>query len=164
MSQTTRPKRKLTQLAFPIFVVALVLGGLTLVVQSSTQGGVYDMTISELRATGDRFVGKDVRVNGTVQAGSFEELAGEDAVNIRFTLADSEGNEITVFYHQLLPDAFEEGREVIVAGTLEDENTIECKRLTVKCPSKYKDENAAASGSLTGETPAEQRPTQPSGY
>ena len=164
MSQTTRPKRKLAHFAFPIFVVALVLGGLTLVVQSSTQGGVYDMTIGELRAKADRYVGKDVRVNGTVQAGSFEELAGDDAVNIRFTLADSEGNEITVFYHQLLPDAFEEGREVIVAGTLQDEGTIECKRLTVKCPSKYKDENAAASGSLTGEAPAEQPVNAPTGY
>ncbi|MEC8022947.1 MAG: cytochrome c maturation protein CcmE [Myxococcota bacterium] len=164
MSQTARPKRKLVHFAFPLFVVALVLGGLTLVVQSSTQGGVYDMTIGELRAKADRYVGKDVRVNGTVQAGSFEELAGDGAVNIRFTLSDSEGNEITVFYHQLLPDAFEEGREVIVAGTLEDEATIECKRLTVKCPSKYKDENAAGNGSLTGEVPEGTPATKPAGY
>ena len=164
MSEPTRPKRKITHYAFPIFVVALVLGGLTLVVQSSTQGGVYDMTIGELRAKADRYIGKDVRVNGTVQAGSFEELAGDGAINIKFTLADSEGNEITVFYHQLLPDAFEEGREVIVAGTLQDEGTIECKRLTVKCPSKYKDENAAGNGPLLEDSPADIKDDKAVGY
>lgn len=125
--------------AFPMLVVALVLGGVVLVVESSTTGGVYDMTIGELLAQSDTLEGKDVRVNGVVQAGTFREVPG-DSIDIRFSIGDVEGNQLQVRFHQLLPDAFQEGRQVIVQGTMLSEDEIECKRLTVKCPSKYKDE------------------------
>ncbi len=134
-------KQKLMGLAFPAFVILCVLGGLALVVESSTAGGVYDMTLKELNAKADEYVGRDVRVNGVVQAGTFRELPG-DGINIQFDIGDAEGNVLTVKFHQLLPDAFEEGRQVIVQGRLLSTSEIECERLTVKCPSKYKDENA----------------------
>ncbi len=144
-------KQKMMHMAFPAFVVACVLGGLALVVQSSTSGGVYDMTIAELMAD-DVKVGKGVRVNGIVQAGSFRELPG-DKINIEFTIGDSEGNTLQVRYHQLLPDAFAEGRQVIVQGKLTSKNEILCDRLTVKCPSKYKDENSVGADTPYGKKP-----------
>lgn len=136
------PSGRLKRLAFPLFIAALVLFALALVVQSSTSGGAFEMTLAELRSGGiDQYIGKDVRVTGTVQAGSFRKMAGEKLA-FRFTISDAEGNQIDVLWDQLLPDAFEEGREVIVQGKLTSAKEIHCARLTVKCPSKYKDENA----------------------
>ncbi|MFT7625480.1 MAG: cytochrome c-type biogenesis protein CcmE [Myxococcota bacterium] len=159
-------KQNVLGLAFPAFVVLCVLGGLALVVQSSTTGGVYDMTLQELLAESDEYVGRDVRVNGVVQANTFRELPG-DGINIEFAIGDAEGNVMNVKFHQLLPDAFEEGRQVIVQGKLLSRTEIECSRLTVKCPSKYKDENAIGNTmpngwKIDGEKPAETS-TKPEG-
>ena len=129
------------KVAFPVVIALLVVGGLALVVQSSTTGGVYDMTIKELLDRSDDKVGKEIRVNGVIQQKSFKDLSGKDGLDFRFTIGDSEGNRIRVRFHQLLPDAFQEGRQVIVQGKLLSKDEIECYRLTVKCPSKYKDEN-----------------------
>jgi cytochrome c-type biogenesis protein CcmE len=115
------------------------MGGIVLVVQSSTSGGVYDMTIGELLAESDKYVGRDIRVNGVVQAGSFKDQSG-DEINIQFSIGDVEGNQLNVHFHQLLPDAFKEGRQVIVQGKMLSREEVECTKLTVKCPSKYKDE------------------------
>ncbi|HIA01825.1 MAG TPA: cytochrome c maturation protein CcmE [Myxococcales bacterium] len=124
---------------FTLLVVAIVMGGIVLVVQSSTSGGVYDMTIGELLADSGKYVGRGVRVNGVIQAGSFKDNPG-DEIDIQFSIGDVEGNQINVRFHQLLPDAFKEGRQVIVLGKLINKQEIECTKLTVKCPSKYKDE------------------------
>ena len=64
-----------------------------------------------------------------------------EKIDIQFTIGDVDGNQLKVRFHQLLPDAFQEGRQVIVQGTMLSKDEVECKRLTVKCPSKYKDEN-----------------------
>jgi cytochrome c-type biogenesis protein CcmE len=130
---------RLRALAFPAFIVVLVLSGLGLVVHSSTSGGVYYLTLAELEAKSSEYVGQEIRVTGVVQAESFYEAPG-DEINIEFTIGDNDGNLLEVRFHQLLPDAFQEGREVIVWGRLLSADTIECDRLTVKCPSKYKDE------------------------
>ena len=140
-------RRRSGGFAFPAIVVFLVLGGLALVVRSSTAGGVYDMTLTELRAQSGNYLGKDVRVNGRVQAGSFRDSSGGDGVHVVFAIGDASGNTMLVHYRQLLPDAFEEGREVIVQGTMHSLTEIECTRLTVKCPSKYQDENATGQSS-----------------
>ena len=140
MTKTTKqPPGRLRQIAFPMLIVALVMGGVVLVVESSTTGGVYDMTIGEMQAQASKYIGKGVRVNGVVQAGSFTEGTGDD-IDIQFTIGDVDGNQIRVKFHQLLPDAFQEGRQVIVQGKLTSAEEIECTRLTVKCPSKYKEE------------------------
>ena len=144
MSVTAAPSGKqagTSRYVFPAVVVVLVLGGLALVVQSSTAGGgVYDMTLGELLSQADSYVGKEIRVNGVIQAGSYHEAPG-DKIDIWFSIGDVEGHRIKVHYTQILPDAFQEGRQVIVQGTLTSKDAIECTRLTVKCPSKYKDES-----------------------
>ena len=126
---------------FPVLIVVLVLGGLLAVMLSSKDGGAFDLTLGELLEDPSDFVGREVRVNGRIVKKSFRERKTADgSIDIEFAIGNSEGQKVTVRYHQILPDAFEEGREVIVAGKLIDGHTIECTRLTVKCPSKYKDE------------------------
>lgn len=138
---TAAAPRRARNFIFPAVVVALVVGGLALVVRSSTSGGVYDMTLGDLLGQSAAFIGKDVRVNGRIQAGTFRDLSSSDGVHVVFAISDSSGHTLNVHYRQLLPDAFEEGREVIIQGKLESVSEIECARLTVKCPSKYQDEN-----------------------
>lgn len=61
---------------------------------------------------------------------------GED---LRFRLRDREGTEsLPVVYAGTIPDAFREGREVIVTGRLND-GTFSAERdsLVTKCPSKF---------------------------
>ncbi len=144
-NEPTRPRapvpvRRKRGFGMPLVVIVLVAAGLIMVVKSSTAGGVYDMTIGELNEKRDQYLGKEVRVNGVVLAGSVKDPAGEK-IDITFTIGDAEGNRIRVSYHQLLPDAFKEGRQVIVQGVLDAVDHVTCQRLTVKCPSKYKDEN-----------------------
>ena len=139
MGKSSESSREKGGWGFTVLVVALVMGGMVLVVQSSTTGGVYDMTIGEVLSQPDKYIGHDLRVNGVIQAGSFKDNGGEE-INIEFSVGDSEGNTLNVRFHQLLPDAFKEGRQVIVQGKLLSEHEIECTKLTVKCPSKYKDE------------------------
>ena len=138
---TPAPRSRFSTFAFPALVIFLVLGGLGLVVRSSTAGGVYDLTLTELLAKRADHVGQDVRVGGNIQAGSFRDASGSGGVHLVFNIADASGNSLEVHYRQLLPDAFEEGREVIVQGQMQEDGSIECGRLTVKCPSKYQDEN-----------------------
>ena len=130
--------------AFPVVVVMLVLGGLLAVMLSSKDSGAYDLSLSELLEEPSKYIGRDVRVNGTIEKNSYRERKSEgDKIDIEFAINNVDGQRILVRYHQILPDAFEEGREVIVAGKLSDPSTIDCNRLTVKCPSKYKDEKTA---------------------
>lgn len=142
-------KNKTLQYAFPAFIVLCVGLFFWFVVQASTSGGVYDMSLADLEENKSEYVGKDVRVSGVVQEGSYVEHDG-DAINIEFVIGDSEGNTLRVRYRQLVPDAFEEGRQVIVQGKLVSEDEVECDRLTVKCPSKYKDENQVGQPSPSG--------------
>lgn len=61
---------------------------------------------------------------------------GED---LRFRIRDREGTEsLPVVYAGTIPDAFREGREVIVTGRLND-GTFSAERdsLVTKCPSKF---------------------------
>jgi len=130
--------------AFPVVIVVLVVAGLLAVLLSSKDGGAYDLSLAELLEDPSQFIGREVRVNGTIEKNSFRERKGEgDKIDIEFAINNVEGQRLLVRYHQILPDAFQEGREVIVAGKLQDANTIDCSRLTVKCPSKYKDEKTA---------------------
>ncbi len=139
---TDLAKKRGMGLLFPAVIVGLVVGGLALVVRSSTKGGVYDMTLGQLLAAPAEYVGKDVRVNGSVLAGSFQDASDASGVHVLFTIGDASGQTLEVHYRQLLPDAFQEGRQVIVQGKMVSEKAVECNRLTVKCPSKYQDENS----------------------
>jgi len=48
---------------------------------------------------------------------------------------------IGVVYQGLMPDAFGEGREVVVEGTFDTKaRTLHATKLVTKCPSKYEAE------------------------
>lgn len=94
---------------------------------------MYYMTVAELKAQGDAVYGDQLRLGATVADGSIE--AGADRVT-RFVVTDGTST-LPVSYEGGLPDAFEDGAEVILQGKMTPSGTFEASSLLAKCPSKY---------------------------
>jgi cytochrome c-type biogenesis protein CcmE len=84
----------------------------------------------------DQYQGKSLQVMGVVQTGTFDR--GNDGT-IRFAIND--GTEaIDVVYTGALPQNFDEGKDVVIVGSLNGDETVEARQILVKCPSKYEGE------------------------
>jgi cytochrome c-type biogenesis protein CcmE len=94
---------------------------------------MYYMTVEELQAQGDAVYGEKLRLGATVADGSIE--AGPDGMT-HFVVTDGT-NTLPVSYDGGLPDAFEDGAEVILQGKMTPSGTFEASSLLAKCPSKY---------------------------
>jgi cytochrome c-type biogenesis protein CcmE len=81
-----------------------------------------------------------------VEDGSIQ--SGADGVT-RFVVTDG-SNTLPVSYEGSIPDAFEDGADVVLQGEMAPSGTFEASSLLAKCPSKY--EASADGGSAqTGE-------------
>ena len=94
----------------------------------------YYFTVSELSNQGNATYIENVRVNGIVSPGSIEQKT--DTLNTSFTLTDGE-KKLQVNYHGILPQTFEEGKEIIIEGKYDPNGTFEASAILTKCPSKY---------------------------
>jgi cytochrome c-type biogenesis protein CcmE len=84
----------------------------------------------------DQYQGKSLQVMGVVQTGTFDR--GNDGT-IRFAIND--GTEaLDVVYTGALPQNFDEGKDVVIVGSLNGDETVEARQILVKCPSKYEGE------------------------
>lgn len=94
----------------------------------------YYSTVSELLDAGDSIYGQDIRVNGTVVPGSID----SDGVGLdhEFTITDEDGD-LLVIYHGVMPDAFEDGVDVVAQGKMQPDGIFYATAVLVKCPSKY---------------------------
>jgi cytochrome c-type biogenesis protein CcmE len=104
---------------------------------------IYYLSVGELLERGDAAYGERVRLGGKVLPGSIN----QDAVNrmLEFTVTDEEGRGLPVSYQGVVPDAFEEGGEVVLEGRLSEAGLFKADTLLAKCPSKFSTE-AEASG------------------
>ena len=98
---------------------------------------VYYLKVSELIANPHLYENKGTRLSGDVVEGTIY----KDKLNpklLRFDIADKDGSKMKVEYNGVVPDAFEEGVEVIVEGKYDVAKAMFlAKRLLAKCPSKY---------------------------
>lgn len=130
-------RRKATSWA-PIAVIAAVIAIGLAVVGTSTSGGagMYNYSLEQLLRPSADMAGRDIKVAGRVAKGS---VRGEPASpTFRFDLEDNAGHKLPIGYQKLLPDPFEEGRDAIVQGRMEN-GVLQASSLTVKCPSRYGD-------------------------
>ncbi len=124
-------------LALALVVVAGIGGMIFFAVRSA---GMYYMTVAELKtelqAKGSGAYSETFRLGAKVKEGTVQR--DEATTTLRFTATDDQGNEIPVVYHDVVPDAFKEGADVVMEGKVSQSGTFEASSLLAKCPSKYK--------------------------
>jgi cytochrome c-type biogenesis protein CcmE len=106
---------------------------------------MYYLTVDELLARNDAAYGEQVRLMGKVEEGSV--VTSSETNTLRFTVTGEDGASLPVVYSGIVPDAFKQGADVVVEGSLARAGTFEASSLLVKCPSKYE----AASGDQAAE-------------
>jgi cytochrome c-type biogenesis protein CcmE len=95
------------------------------------------LSVTQVVKNLDHYNGKSLQVMGVVGFGSFDR--GNNGT-IRFSLND--GTEtVSVKYTGALPQNFDEGKDVVIVGSLNGDATVEATQILVKCPSKYEGEN-----------------------
>jgi cytochrome c-type biogenesis protein CcmE len=113
--------------------VAIALGYLGF---TAFQGAsMYYLTVDELLARNDAAYGERVRLMGKVEDGS--SVTDSETNTLHFAVTDEDGTSLPVVYSGTVPDAFKEGADVVVEGSLTRAGTFEADSLLVKCPSKY---------------------------
>jgi cytochrome c-type biogenesis protein CcmE len=148
----------------------LVLVGIVgfLVVQSTLFGSRYYITVDELLEDSD-MVGKSVRISGAVDGNMVEDGDYEfdpetqtlifwvthipndsdkirDAGGLSKVLYDAvndpEANRIKVVYHDAeIPELLQHEAQAIMEGKLGDDGVFYAESLSLKCPTKYADDN-----------------------
>jgi len=132
-------RRRLKFLILSLGIVG-VMAFLLVVGITSSGGFVYYLTVSEFVEDGAEN-GANFRINGKVQPGSIERLAGGSRV--RFVMVEGVAA-LPVDYEGIIPDTFVDEADVVVHGALEADGTFHADQLLAKCPSKY--EAAAEAG------------------
>jgi cytochrome c-type biogenesis protein CcmE len=114
-----------------IVIVAIAIG---FVVYDGLKSETYFYTVDQAIAQGADLPGQQVRVKGIVEPGS---IVGEQGhLGREFRIAEN-GRSLAVVYDKAMPDTFEENREVVVQGEVDDDMTIVADEVLVKCPSRY---------------------------
>ncbi len=96
--------------------------------------GMYYMTPSEIIVSEREIYGEGLRLGGIVVDGSIE----WDVKNLLLAFQVTDGkNSLPVVYQGVVPDAFENGVEIVVEGTYTEDGVFKATTLLPKCPSKY---------------------------
>ncbi len=96
------------------------------------------ISVTDVKASPSKYIGKSLQVIGTVEPGSLE-LTNDGSLN--FVLIDETGGSIKVTYRGIPPNNMEdEGNSVVVLGELDSNGELQSEELLVKCPSKYEGE------------------------
>src|SRR5258705_5577798 len=99
------------------------------------QTGMQYMTVPELAHLDRAPKAEGFRLDGTVAPGSV--VYDQKAPKLQFKMTDGK-EKIAVVYDGLMPDAFADGREVVVEGAYRHQDrALVASKLVTKCPSKY---------------------------
>jgi len=122
-----------TRLILMSLVVIAAVG--YLILTGVKQTGMHYMTVTELAGLDRAPKAEGFRLDGTVAPGSV--VYDQREPKLQFKMTDGKEN-ISVVYEGLMPDAFADGREVVVEGSYRHaERAIYASKLVTKCPSKY---------------------------
>jgi cytochrome c-type biogenesis protein CcmE len=106
-----------------------------LIVTEVKHTGMQYMTVTELARLDRAPKSEGFRLDGTVAPGSV--VYDQKIPTLRFKMTDGK-EKIAVVYDGLMPDAFADGREVVVEGAYRHEDrALHATKLVTKCPSKY---------------------------
>jgi cytochrome c-type biogenesis protein CcmE len=115
--------------------IIIAAGAVALFLLSSTGSSKAVYYYSPTQYLSDSSLRQDrVRLKGIIQPGSVK--LSKERVDLWFTVAD-DTHAVPIHYRGAVPDAFQEGLEVVVDGRMRADGTFEGRELIVKCPSKY---------------------------
>ncbi len=128
--------------------------------------GAYEGDLAAV-AQDQSLVGEQVKVGGTVVAGSWDKKSNPMRFTIRGENDKTEsGPTLKVVYTGTVPATFGDGVVAIVTGKLADDGTVNATDMITKCPSKYESATGATpvADLLAGGTSMEGKPVRTTGY
>jgi cytochrome c-type biogenesis protein CcmE len=118
-----------------LLTLAVIASVTYLVLTGVKQTGIRYLTVTELAQLARAPKAEGFRLDGKVVPGSIQYDQREQ--RLAFHMTDGK-EEVSVLYLGLMPDAFADGREVVVEGRYrQDSRVLEASKLVTKCPSKY---------------------------
>jgi len=125
-------------------IIAIVLMLTTvgyLISASFLNNKISYLSIQELKAGKDSFVGKEVKITGKVFGDNLDEKLTSEGKVYRFTIKDKmvkvNPEKISILYTGILPDSFQKNADVVCTGELNKNGDFVAHSIIAKCPSKY---------------------------
>ena len=122
-----------------VAIVALIVFGFP-----STDFSTYD-TISSAKAKQGKYVHLIARLDKS-QPIQYDPI--KDPNYLSFSIVDSLGSQTKVVYHNSKPTELEQSERVVLQGKMQGD-VFECQNITLKCPSKYKDDKKQLEKTVT---------------
>ncbi|MGF2413433.1 cytochrome c maturation protein CcmE domain-containing protein [Ferruginibacter sp.] len=122
-----------------VLIVALIIFGFP-----SSDFSTYD-TISSAKNKQGKYVHLIAKLD-TTQPIQYDPI--KDPNYLSFSIIDSLGSQTKVVYHNSKPTELEKSERVVLQGKMQGD-IFECKSITLKCPSKYKDDKKQLEKSVT---------------
>jgi cytochrome c-type biogenesis protein CcmE len=122
-----------------VLIVVLIIFGFP-----SSDFSTYD-TISSAKNKQGKYVHLIARLD-TTQPIQYDPI--KDPNYLSFSIVDSLGSQTKVVYHNSKPTELEKSERVVLQGKMQGD-VFECKSITLKCPSKYKDDKKQLEKSVT---------------
>ncbi len=145
-----------------VFAGLLILAAVIYLIVSNTGSTAhYFLTIEELRAMGDRAVGRNLTVSGAVLGDSIVydpgiprvtftivqvpadpkevERAGGLAAVLHAAVNDPNAPRLEVVYNNVKPDLLRHESQAIIRGRLEEDGRFYADEVLLKCPTRYRE-------------------------
>jgi cytochrome c-type biogenesis protein CcmE len=126
--------------------IAALIVGLIVFGFPSSDFSTYD-TIASAKAKEGKYVHLIARLDKTQP---IEYDAIKNPNYLTFNIVDSLGSQTKVIYHNSKPAELEQSERVVLQGKMQGD-VFECKSITLKCPSKYKDDKKQLEKSVAGD-------------
>ncbi|MFY7651437.1 MAG: cytochrome c maturation protein CcmE [Chitinophagaceae bacterium] len=126
-----------------IVILVLIAAAITTLISYTGNLTTYE-TVASAKEKEGKFVNLIAKLDPSKP---IEYNAAKDANFLSFTAVDSLGNSVKVVYRNTKPTDMEKSERLVLKGTMQGDH-FECKNILLKCPSKYKDDPAAAGKSV----------------
>lgn len=146
-----------------VFAGLLILAAVVyLIITNTGSTAHYFLTIEELRAMGDRAIGRNLTVSGAVLGDSIVydptiprvtftivqvpadpkevERAGGLAAVLHAAVNDPNAPRLEVVYNNVRPDLLKHESQAIVRGRLGEDGRFYADEVLLKCPTRYQEE------------------------
>jgi cytochrome c-type biogenesis protein CcmE len=120
---------------FILIGIAALIVGLIVFGFPSSDFSTYD-TIASAKSKAGKYVHLIAKLDKTKP---IEYDAIKNPNYLTFSIVDSLGSQTKVIYHNSKPTELEQSERVVLQGKMQGD-VFECKSITLKCPSKYKDD------------------------